>query len=279
MDAALRLGDLAVPRKRSSCACGGRLIARAATQLMGIGFHWRGAEAGSRPAAGHSLLLRQKRLTREKPFDRLRTIGNSRLPESPSGHAAVLTKAGSAGNSPSAQTACSPDPLLLRFSLSSTRGKRERGQPLLRRVTGRRFAWPPIEQASAPVFAAERSDGPWPRSWLSPLLGPVSARARNGAKADQGRRCLSRRRVPPDPAFASTAAVPEGPRVSGISDRPEPVEGLFLLTSFGEAKEVSRLPRDKRPTACATTKKTATSRAHPNKPKQPKRHPQCSKKS
>ena len=81
-----RLLDSALPTKRALCVCSGRLLDTAlATEKFF--FHWRGAEAGSRPAAGHFLLLRQKKLTKEKA---------TRQSESPSGHAAVLAKAGSA---------------------------------------------------------------------------------------------------------------------------------------------------------------------------------------
>ena len=81
-----RLVDRTRPARRALCLCGGRLLDTALAIEMFF-FHWRGAEAGSRPAAGHFLLLRQKKLTKEKA---------TRQSESPAGHAAVLAKAGSA---------------------------------------------------------------------------------------------------------------------------------------------------------------------------------------
>jgi len=151
---------------------------------------------------------------------------------------------------------------------------RDRSQPLLRRVSGRRCARPAGWGEAAVVVVVvvvvdvggcggggggvfhwrpSAAKARYPaKQWLTPIPQvPLSARARNGANADQGRMCLSRRRVRADPAFASTAAVPEGPRAAGSP--------FLSLVSFGEAKESDPPPGGPRPLLHASGKRTSQS--------------------
>ena len=91
------------------------------------------------------------------------------------------------------------------------------------------------------------------QQWLTPTPRvPLSARARNGAKADQGRRLFERSEFPADPAFVSTAAVPEGPRAVGSP--------FLSLVSFGEAKESDPPPGGSRPQLHASGSRTPSTR-------------------
>ena len=182
-------------------------------------FHWRGAEAGSRPAAGHFLLLRQKKLTKEKA---------TRQPEALRAPLRYSQKRGPHELACGSNT-CGPDPLLLRSSLSRSTGLAGSGAttasqgigPSLRSASNgirHRRQRRTIATATArnrglalsgrPSAATARHPA---QQWLPPHPQvPLRPRVRSGAKADQGRMCLSRRRVRADPAFASTAACPEG---------------------------------------------------------------------
>ena len=234
-------------------------------------FHWRGAEAGSRPAAGHFLLLRQKKLTKEKA---------TRQSESPAGHAAVLAKAGST-QTRCAQTARGPDPLLLRSSLSALTGHAGSGSttasqgvgPSLRSACRIRpgDADGCIHCAAAdvdhhhhrnhhhrnhglalsgrPSAAAARYPA---KQWLPPHPQvPLRPRVRSGAKADQGHALSERSEFAWTPLLRAPQRAPKGTRTAGSP--------FLSLVSFGEAKESDPQPGGSRPQLHASGKRTSQS--------------------
>ena len=189
---------LRLPSCACCCSCGGRLLLRR-------------AEAGSRPAASHFLLLRQKKLTKEKATrvpEALRAplrysvlrglpkLASLRQRQPLSAKPPFLALAHTGGSGTGSTTASQGVGPLLRSASNEGAGSGSWSTELSGREAnpgGARSTHQQPRRRSALTSRPSEAKARHPaKQWLTPFLDcPVCARARNGGKTDQGWRCLS----------------------------------------------------------------------------------------